>query len=321
MIAPLMLSALCSFLCCLLVARLLSRQGLYDMPTARSSHFRPTPKGGGVGMVVAFSAASMITGQPILLWLPVTALAAGSLVNDLRDLSAGLRLALQFMAAGLTLAWAWSNGWTAWSGWFLLPAVVWMVAMANCYNFMDGINGMAGLTGIVAFFLLGLYNGNGPGLPIILVLVVLGALMGFLPCNLPRARIFMGDVGSIFLGFLYALAVCLTVGSWTDFLVCLAFLFPFLADETVTAAERIRRRESLLKAHRRHLYQFLANELRIAHWRVSLAYALIQLALGLAAMGLARVGGWYVLLMLVFSLAAWVVVHCQLKHRFQPKEP
>lgn len=321
MIASLVLSALGSFLCCLLVGHLLSRQGVYDMPTARSSHSRPTPKGGGVGMVVAFSAAGMITGQPLLLWLPVAALAAVSFINDLRGLSAGLRLGVQFLAAGLTLVWAWSSSWTVWSGWLLLPAVFWMVAMANCYNFMDGINGMAGLTGLVAVALFGLYHGTGPGLPAVLLPVLFGALAGFLPLNLPGAKIFMGDVGSVFLGFLYALAVCLTAGSWTEFLVCLAFLFPFLADESVTLVERLWRRESLLQAHRRHLYQFLANELNISHWRISLSYALIQLVIGLAAMGLARFGGWAVLMLHLCLAAGWAAVHGLLKLRFQPKEP
>lgn len=306
---------LLSIPCCILVPRYLARAGFLDLPGERSSHVRPTPKGGGVGLVVAFVWVSVATGLPLFFWLPLLALAILSFVNDLRSLSAGVRLAAQFMAALLALGGTLWAGHASWPVFLILPALFFMVATANCYNFMDGINGLAGITAVVAFACLLVFGGVAETPLFYPVMAIMGALLGFLPFNLPRARLFMGDVGSIFLGFLFAASVCLLARSWTEFFVFASFLFPFYADEAVTVVERLWRRESLLAPHRRHLYQFMANERGIAHWKVSAAYGLIQVLVALLVVIGSRHGLWSVLGIDAALLTMWAAVHYFLKRK------
>jgi len=307
---------LLSIPCCILVPRYLARAGFLDLPGERSSHVRPTPKGGGVGLVLAFVWGAVAAGLTPLFWIPLLALAIMSFVNDLRSISAGVRLAAQFMAALLALGGALWAGHASWSVSLLLPALFFVIATTNCYNFMDGINGMAGITALVAFACLLLFGGAADTPLFYPIIAVMGALLGFLPFNLPRARLFMGDVGSIFLGFLFALSVCLLAGSWTEFLVFASFLFPFYADEAVTVVERLWRGESLLAPHRRHLYQFMANERGIAHWKVSTAYAMIQTFVALLAVAAGTHGPWHVLGLNAVSVGLWAWVHYSLKRRY-----
>ena len=309
---------LVSIPCCILVPRFLTHCGFMDMPGERSSHSRPTPKGGGVGIVLVFAWAGMAACQPVLLWLPLVALAALSFANDLRSISAQLRLAAQFGAAAVVLGGAWWTGLVSWPALMLFPAFFFVVATTNCYNFMDGINGMAGVSGVVAFACLAIFGGmaEAAGWLMLPAMAVVGALLGFLPFNLLRARLFMGDIGSIFLGFLFASSVCLLARTWTEFLVFVSFLFPFYADEAVTVAERLWRGESLMQAHRRHLYQFLANEFGVAHWKVSSAYGLIQLAVALLAVAGGQHGPLPVLGINISGLCLWAWTHYSLKRRY-----
>jgi Fuc2NAc and GlcNAc transferase len=301
--------------CCILVPRYLTRAGFLDLPGERSSHARPTPKGGGVGLVLAFVWGAVVTGLAPFFWLPLLALAILSFANDLRHISAGLRLVAQFAAALLALGGALWMGHASWSIFLVFPALFFVVATTNCFNFMDGINGIAGITAVVAFACLLLFGGAADTPLFYPLMAVMGALLGFLPFNLPRAKLFMGDVGSIFLGFLFALTVCLQAGSWTEFLVFASFLFPFYADEAVTVVERVRCGESLLAPHRRHLYQFLANERGIAHWKVSIAYAAIQIFVALLAVVAGRHGPWHVLGIDAAALGLWAWAHSSLKRR------
>lgn len=301
--------------CCIVVPRYLTRAGFLDLPGERSSHARPTPKGGGVGLVLPFVGVAIATGLTPFLWIALLALATLSFANDLRHISAGLRLVAQFVAALLALGGALWLGHASWPVFLLLPALFFVVATTNCFNFMDGINGIAGLTALVAFACLLALGGGADTALFYPILAVMGALVGFLPFNLPRAKLFMGDVGSIFLGFLFALSVCLLAGSWTEFLVLASFLFPFYADEAVTVVERLWRGESLLAPHRRHLYQFMANERGIAHWKVSAAYAVIQVFVALLAVTAGRHGPWHVLGIDAAALGLWAWAHYSLKRR------
>lgn len=136
----------------------------------------------------------------------------------------------------------------------------------------------------VCLFLLAVFNiltGGDSRFSILSICIALSCL-GFLPFNFPKAKVFMGDVGSIMLGFVFASIVVMASKSFLDF-VCLAgFLFPFYADEFVTMAVRIKDGENLLKAHRRHFYQLLANEISIDHWKVSVGYSILQIVVGLS---------------------------------------
>ena len=310
---------LISLPCCILVPRMLVRGGFLDMPGARSSHHCPTPKGGGVGIVAAFVWAGIAAGLSISVWLPLLALAALSFLNDLRPVAPKTRLIAQFVAAAVALWGAWWGGGLDWNGFLLLPAIFFVVATANCYNFMDGINGIAGISGTIAFSCLIAFAATGESpVPLVLAsIAVVGGLVGFLPFNLPKARLFMGDAGSVFLGFLFALCVCVLARSWTEFFVLASFLYPFYADEAVTMAERLWRGESLLQPHRRHLYQFLANELAFAHWKVSVAFGLLQFVIAALAVMAGKWGLPAVLGLDASLLCLWAIAHWMIKRRFQ----
>ncbi|NOX25024.1 MAG: glycosyltransferase family 4 protein [Deltaproteobacteria bacterium] len=287
-----------------LVSRFARRLGLIDTPSARSSHIIPTPRGGGVGILAAFIAACFWLGLNYIFCLPVVLLASLSFIGDRTDISPAMRLIMQFSAAFIVI--------------FMLPesplfislpfhylslnwlillmlgimAAVFIVGTANFYNFMDGIDGIAGITAIVAMGLLTAY-GISSGKDSRYTMLALGlavACLGFLPFNIPKAKIFMGDVGSILLGFVFAVIVVLFSLTSTEFLVLSSFLFPFYADELTTMATRIRLREDLTRPHRRHLYQILANEAGIAHWKVAFAYGVFQLIVGLSMWQIARFG-------------------------------
>jgi Fuc2NAc and GlcNAc transferase len=147
---------------------------------------------------------------------------------------------------------------------------------------MDGINGIAGLTGLVAFGLMAFFSytmANELDVTRLSMVLSIGCL-GFLPFNLPKAKVFMGDVGSIFLGFVFATFVVKLSTDIHIFLCTIMFLCTFYADAFVTLFYRWRRGENLMKAHRSHLYQYMSNELGLPHWKVSTAYALTQLFFG-----------------------------------------
>jgi Fuc2NAc and GlcNAc transferase len=257
------------------------RLGLVDHPSDRSSHARPTPKGGGIGIAAAFLVTAIILGMPIAIWLPLGFLAGLSLRGDQVEISPKLRLPAQFFLVGIMVI-ATSMGLEQGMSGILIALawIVYIVGTANFYNFMDGINGIAGISGVVGFGLLALATCKDQSEIALLAICVALACLGFLPFNLPRARVFMGDVGSILLGSVFAGLVYLACRTFLDFLCMASFLFPFYADELTTMLVRLRAGENLIRPHRRHVYQLLANERQIPHWRVALGYGFFQLLTG-----------------------------------------
>ena len=256
--------------------------GLVDRPNDRSSHDSPTAKDGGIGILAAFIFASMVLKIAFTFWVPAAFLALLSLWGDKFDLSPKIRLPLQFIAAAIFIQLSVFSFQS--SALLFIFLVVFIVATANGYNFMDGINGIASITGIVGFGLLAAFNvlsGGDSSLSVLSICIALSCL-GFLPFNIPKAKVFMGDVGSILLGFVFAGIVVMLSKSFLDFVCFVGFLFPFYADEFVTMVKRIKEGENLFKAHRRHFYQLLVNEMGIAHWKVSIGYGFLQLIVGLS---------------------------------------
>lgn len=261
------------------------RLGLIDWPSARSSHSRPTLKGGGVGMAAAFLVTAVCLRLPIAFWLPLGLLAGLSLRGDQVEISPKLRLSAQFILVGIMVLATGRGIEQGLSGIFILLFwIVFIVGTANFYNFMDGINGIAVISGVIGFGLLAfaVYK-NQPEVGLLAACMAL-ACLGFLPFNLPRGRLFMGDVGSILLGSVFAGLVYLSSRTFLDFMCMTSFLFPFYADELTTMIARLRAGESLTQAHRRHIYQLLANERQIPHWRISAGYGLFQLLVGVSVL-------------------------------------
>ncbi len=254
--------------------------GLADIPNERSSHSNIVPKGGGIGILVSFISFSLYFSIDIFFWVPALIISCVSFFGDKHPISSKFRLCVQFFCSFVFLI-----------GLFyirqvdlviyiiIFPISIFMVGTTNFYNFMDGINGISGLNAVVGFFFTG-YYGLILGFEdkyILLCGVIVFSCIGFLFFNFPKAKVFMGDVGSILLGFVFACMVILFSSSETDFFVLCSFLFLFYIDELSTLAVRIKNRDKLDKPHRKHLYQLLANELETSHWKISLIYTIIQI--------------------------------------------
>ena len=249
------------------------RHGVLDLPNERSSHVHPTPRTGGIaigaGTVAAFFVAEMWRERSLVTILGCAALVAAlGLVDDFRSLSARTKLAVQIVAAVALIYLARLTLWT-----FDLPfagklsigvagvlvSLIWLVGVTNAYNFMDGINGIAAAEGIIcgwtfAYLLYRAGDETGAVLPLALAF----ALAGFFFFN-ASGSIFMGDVGSGFVGFLLA-ALGLRL-AWFDvpFIAVMLPLLPFLLDTSATIVRRAKRRERLFSAHRTHYYQRLTD--------------------------------------------------------------
>jgi UDP-N-acetylmuramyl pentapeptide phosphotransferase/UDP-N-acetylglucosamine-1-phosphate transferase len=289
--------------------------GLLDKSNNRSSHKGVVPKGGGIGILAAFVFASLFLEKHFAFWLPTSIIALVSLLGDRIEISPKIRLLLQFMAALILIIFSpFSRELSAF--WFFFYAVF-IVATANWYNFMDGINGIAGITGIVGFGLLALFGfiNNVDGFFTMLSICLALSCIGFLPFNLPKARVFMGDVGSILLGFVFAAIVIIASKTFLDFICLAGCLFPFYADELVTMAVRLKDGENLLNPHRRHLYQVLANEMGIAHWEVSLGYGVFQFFVGLSLFSASLLGIFLVIIILVIIFGGFVWVNYYVRER------
>ena len=290
LVAGLLLSAV--------VLRYVRDRGVLDVPGERSSHAVPTPRGGGLAIVavVLGGVAVFLAAGRLPLPLGVALLGGGAAValigwiDDLRGVPARLRLAVHAAAA----IWA-----TVWLGGLpslvvgsdaarlgpvgIMLAVLGIVWAINLYNFMDGIDGLAAaeaaLVGLAAAALLARRDASLAAV----AAMVAGGAIGFLPWNWQRARIFMGDVGSGFLGFVLAvLALASENGGAMPALVWLLLLGVFFADATATLVRRALRRERWYAAHREHAYQ-RATRAGWSHAQVTSAVLLLDAGLALAA--------------------------------------
>ena len=307
--------------------RLALRRQILDVPNERSSHINPTPRGGGV-IIFAVTLAFLIVGaaqtgslvflSPFL--LGAVLIAVVSWLDDLYSLPSLLRLSVHLIAALLLI---FGIGYFKkielpfynlnFGIWFAgqIITLLWIVGLTNAYNFMDGIDGIAGAQGLTAGIGWGLAGWLVDDQLIFLFGGVLAATnLGFLWHNWHPARIFMGDVGSAFLGFSFAalplLATRQTVdtgGGWIIFGFLVVWTFVF--DAVLTFIRRARRGENVLAAHRSHLYQrlFIAG---YSHNKISLWYGLLSvIGLGLALMWLeANLNEIKLIVIAILALAA-----------------
>ena len=298
-----------------IVAWLVSLYGLnlnlQDKPNARSSHDQVTPKGGGIGILLSFLIISIALKLPMTFWIPAASLSIVSFIGDSFDISPLSRLLFQFAASSIFLLGIWLNQTPPGiSFYMILPLIVYVVGTTTYYNFMDGINGIAGITGFIGFGLFAVFahmhnlDSNLLALPIALSLCCLG----FLPFNVPEAKVFMGDVGSILLGFVFASLVVLFSASFLDFVCLVSFLFPFYADELTTMVVRIKDGSNLVQPHRKHLYQLMANELGFRHWKISVGYGLLQLIIGVSILTIKDFGSVAVFFLITIYFACFTLV-------------
>jgi Fuc2NAc and GlcNAc transferase len=275
---------------------------LIDKPNARSSHQSPTPRGGGLAIVTSILLAALFATTPAThaWWPPLLAalpIALLGLLDDRYGMPAAVRLAVQLVSAAAFMLWVDDarNGAVATVALVIaIPGIAWA---SNLFNFMDGIDGIAGAQALF----LGLAGGwlLLPGNPTLAALlwITAAASSGFLVWNWSPARIFMGDVGSAFLGFLIAAVAAATiVAGELSLPVWLILWSVFLADSGVTLARRVLRGERWWIAHRSHAYQQLSRKLN-SHARASAACAAVNLLVALPAAWLAR----------AYPAAGWVI--------------
>ena len=289
------------------------RIGMDDISSERSSHVGNIPRGGGIGILIIFIIGSFILDISWLFSIPAVLLSIVSLMGDRSELSVKSRLTVQFTCSIIFLVSLFQMTKVSPFIWFLiLPLTLFIVGTANFYNFMDGIDGIAGITGVICFSLLAVYgatvsNSNMAPDIIILSIAIVFSCAGFLIFNIPKATVFMGDVGSILLGYLFACIVVLLSENLLEFICLTGFLFPFYADELITMLVRIKNGDSLKTAHRKHIYQLLANEYGIDHWKISTGYGAIQLAIGLSIIFLKTRGYISILILLISCFVCFSV--------------
>lgn len=278
---------------------------LLDVPNDRSSHSTPTPRGGGIGFLIAFAISGVILagvnaiaaeqilitatlgtlGAIALILLP---LAIVGLMDDRQNVPAKVRYAVQ-LGVGLVAVWrlgAFPQPWLPTSPGGEVAAfcftVIGFTALVNFYNFMDGLDGLVASVSAVQLGCLALYLGQ----PIWWLLVA--ALLGFLRWNWSPAKIFMGDVGSTALGASVAISLITPSSDPTRNVAALAITLPLTADAIYTLVRRLLRGENIFQAHRFHLYQRLQQS-GWNHSSVAIAYLLWTLIVAVL------VGKWHVI--------------------------
>jgi UDP-N-acetylmuramyl pentapeptide phosphotransferase/UDP-N-acetylglucosamine-1-phosphate transferase len=267
-----------------------------DVPNSRSSHTRSTPRGGGLAIVAIVVVAALLAAvlHPESFQrlagaiLPAISIAAISWLDDVHTLNNRTRFSVHLLCATVATAFlgpvervdlgsfgGFDLGLAAWP-----LTILWIVGLTNAFNFMDGIDGIAGITAAVAGAVIAIAAGlmGSPAVAAV-ALAFAGSSIGFLSCNWPPARIFMGDVGSAFCGFVIAalpLAVPADRVPRVTAVVAIT-MWPFIFDTAFTLLRRLSKRENVFESHRSHIYQRLV----ISGWSHRAASSLFG---GLSAM-------------------------------------
>lgn len=291
------------------ITRLMIRARIIDRPNQRSSHIRPVPRSGGVAIVITSYVGlavvlllgdqfAPVEGQIFGLSVAAGIVASAGFLDDLNVLeSYKTKLFLQLLAGSVALY----SGvlvdripipylGSVQLGWWGYPVtLLWLVALTNIFNFMDGLDGLAVGTAAIVMAIFGLIAiGHDAAFVPALSFVLFAACLGFLFFNFPRAKIFMGDVGSQFLGFVIAALAVLATGAGASSISVYAIpllFFHFIFDAVFTLFRRLVAGEDVTEAHKSHLYQLL-NQLGLTHAQVSMLHFLIAIAQGIGVMTL-----------------------------------
>jgi UDP-N-acetylmuramyl pentapeptide phosphotransferase/UDP-N-acetylglucosamine-1-phosphate transferase len=275
--------------------RLMIAARLMDRPDGRKAHDRPTPKGGGIGIVTAFLVGIGVLYQfaefarladPYFLGVieASVAIAVVAFLDDVYDWNFGVKLGAQVLAALVAVgSGLYVHGYhapyvgTLAAGWLAPPVTLcWLLFATNAMNFIDGLDGLAGgVAFIAAGFLAGIAATHDGWFAYAASLLLAAGIAGFLPFNFPRARIFMGDVGSQFCGFMLAVLAVVASrfqGLQLSFLLVPMLLSGVLFDVGFTLLRRALAGERVTAPHRGHLYQIAqrsgvpATAVTLVHW-------------------------------------------------------
>jgi len=305
-----------------LILILKSNGAVQDIPNERSLHTVPVPRTGGIALMSGLFSGWILLNQFWTWWvvLPAFGLFVLSFLDDIRKLTPLTRLIGHFIAALIVVSGA------DISLLMIIPVLLFIVWMTNLYNFMDGSDGLAGGMALFGFgsYGVGAWLG-GNEMFALLNFSVASAAFGFLVFNFHPAKVFMGDAGSIPLGFL---AATLGVWGWQSnywpFWFPLLVFSPFVADATITLLKRAHRGEKLSQAHRSHYYQRLVL-MGWGHRNTAIAEYILMVSAGLSALwglGLKHAAQGYLLLgwaIVYLALMAWIDKHWR-EYKFKEKK-
>jgi UDP-N-acetylmuramyl pentapeptide phosphotransferase/UDP-N-acetylglucosamine-1-phosphate transferase len=315
-----------------LTVRMLGWRAVLDVPNQRSSHSKPTVRGGGIGLATGTLVALAIWHTDLVgstgLALLIAGLGFGAIgfVDDLTSaLAVTIRLMLQLVVAAAVVAVLWEHT----SQGTLLTALVgaaaalWIISFVNAFNFMDGINGISCAETIVAGVAFGLLARHEHQLALqAAAFALVAGSIGFAPFNFPTARIFLGDVGSYFAGAWLAVLVVIGLRGSIPAEAMVAPVVLYVADTGVTLVRRVHRHEAWHQAHRQHTYQRLVD-LGWSHTQTTgLVFALVTLCSVLGSVSLlGSVPGRVAADLAVVVLVAGYLVLPQLIARRRPALP
>ena len=285
--------------------RIAERFNIIDKPNERSSHNYITIRGGGIIWWVAALLFLLFHFSPTSLWFfaGITLIAGVSFWDDVKGLGQKVRLLFHLLAMSCAFYLAGIFGTYPW--WAIVIGYVVFIGIVNAYNFMDGINGMTGLSSIVILGSLQYVNLNITRFvdPDLIWYPMLASVV-FLFFNFrKKAKCFAGDVGSISIGF-WVVVLLLRLIIETQNLIWIGFLLVYGVENCGTVFHRILRHENITQPHRLHFFQILVNECHLPHLGVSTAYALVQLLCSVLIIRLYPSMGWGIFFILAGILTA-----------------
>lgn len=290
------------FLTELFYFRVADKFNIIDKPNERSSHSRITLRGGGI--IFYFGAlAYFLTNDWEYPWfiLALTLITFISFVDDIRSTSQGLRLVFHFSAMAL-MFYQWGLFSLSW--WWIIIALIVCTGIINAYNFMDGINGITGGYSLVVLVALAYINAEITSfVEPALINTVLCSVLVFCFFNFrKKAKCFAGDVGSVSIAFILLFLIGKLIIKTEDF-SWIVLLSVYGVDSVLTIIHRLMLHENIGLPHRKHMYQLMANELKMPHVRVSLIYMIVQILIIIGYVSFIDYGYWCLLgTILILSL-------------------
>lgn len=286
--------------------RMADKYNIIDKPNERSSHKSITLRGGGI--IFYFGAlAFFVTNGAMYPWfmLALTLITLISFLDDIHPQSRRLRLLFQFTAMGL-MFYQWGLFALPW--WTFVVALIVCIGIINAYNFMDGINGITGGYSLVVLAVLAYINQRvvlfaEPEL----IYTMICAVVVFDFFNFrKRAKCFAGDVGSVSIAFVILFLIGQLIIKTEDF-SWIILLVVYGVDSVLTIVHRVMLGENIAKPHRKHMYQLMANELKMPHVLVSGIYMVTQLLIMVACLALPGYGYWCLLGSVIVLSVVYVV--------------
>lgn len=286
--------------------RVADKFNIIDKPNERSSHSRITLRGGGI--IFYFGAlAYFLSNHWEYPWfmLALTLITFISFVDDIRSTSQGLRLVFHFTAMAL-MFYQWGLFSLSW--WWIIIALIICTGIINAYNFMDGINGITGGYSLVILGALAYINSEiTTFVEPALINTVLCSVLVFCFFNFrKKAKCFAGDVGSVSIAFILLFLIGKLIIKTEDF-SWIILLSVYGVDSVLTIIHRLMLHENIGLPHRKHMYQLMANELKIPHVGVSLIYMGAQALVILGYFCFVRYGYWYLLGIIVLLSGIYVL--------------